>query len=263
MRFHKKAAAWARELKHIFRGASLNIIHREPPAHYLGYTVAGKVPVILIPGIFSRWGYMKHLGDAISLRGHPVYIIPELHNNLFSVPSSAKILRSLITHIVPMSGHIVSRTSRSAETIRKFIQEKGLKDVIIVAHSKGGLIGKYFLVHHNADRRVLGMIAVATPFSGSALAKLIPHGAFKELMTDSKVIHDLKTHKEVNKNIVSIFPEYDTQIWAERGSFLDGAENIEIPVAGHTVLFDKKIHDAVINAIDKMTSAVNSVRYNT
>lgn len=257
MHFYKKAHAWIKESLYIFHRVVAITIHRDPPKHYLGYTVAGKVPVILIPGILGKWMLMKHLGDKISLRGHPVYIVPQLGYNIYSIPLSAKMLRTLIVHIIPKFGHIPPKVSRGAQAIRNLIEKENLKGVILIAHSKGGLIGKYLLAHHNSDHRVLGMIAVATPFSGSAMAKLIPHDSFKELKADSEIIHDLETHKKVNGQIISIFPAYDTHIWAEKGSFLDGAQNIEVPVGGHdTLLNNKKIQKAVIASVDKMTKRV-------
>ena len=157
--------------------------------------------------------------------------------------------------IIPKFGHIPPKISKGAQIIRNFIEKENLKGAILVAHSKGGLIGKYLLAHHNIDNRVLGMIAIATPFSGSAMAKLIPHDSFKELKTDSEIFHDLERHKKINGQIISIFPEYDTHIWAEKGSFLEGAENIEVPVGGHdTLLRNKKIQKAVITSIDNITA---------
>jgi len=232
-------------------------IHKEPPVHYLGYTVAGKVPIILIPGILSKWGYMKKLGDRISLRGHPVYIVQGLGYNLYNIPVSARILRAFIVRMMPKFRHVVREAVRGGEAPGGLVEKEGLKGAIIVAHSKGALIGKYFLAHYNVGHRVLGMIAVSSPFSGSSMARLIPHDSFKELRTGSVIIHDLRRHQKVNGQIVSIYPEYDTHIRTTRGSFLEGAENIKIPVGGHNTLpANQKIMEAVLAAIDKMTLRV-------
>src|SRR5258708_5858102 len=234
MHIAKKTHTWLKEIVQIFHGAVIMNIYTEPPRHYLGYTIAGKVPVILIPGILGKWGYMKELGDKLSLRGHPVYIIPELEMNIFSIPFSAKMLRALVIRAVPTPFHVQPRVIKGAETVRKFIEQKNLKGAIIVAHSKGGLIGKYLLSHYNPDHRVLGMVTISTPFAGSALAKFIPHQAFKELKTDSEIIADLERHKKTNSQIISVFPEFDTHIWSKSGSYLQGAaDNIQVPVGGH------------------------------
>ena len=229
-------------------------LHRNPPKHYLEYTKEGKVPVVLIPGIFGKWGFMKHLGDKISRQGHPVYIVPKLGYNIFSIPRSAKILRVTLLHVFPKLGHIAPKVAKGAESIKKLMEKNKITSVIFVAHSKGGLIGKYFLAHYNQDRRVIGMVAVATPFSGSAMAKLVPLDPVREMDKDSEIIKDLEQHAKVNQQIISIIPEYDNHVWAEEGSFLQGAENVEVPVRGHhKVLFSKHVSEAVLAAINKLT----------
>ncbi len=226
----KKAAVWLSDYSFMFRGALASLVYRKPPKHYLGHVVEGKIPVMLLPGILGTWSFMKPLGDAMSKLGHPVYVLPELGYNLSNIPDSAALLRSCIDRIL-------------LDPPKRFV---------LVAHSKGGLIGKYFLAHHNTDNAVLGMVSVATPFSGSAMAKLIPLDSFRELDTDSKIIRDLSLHTEVNAKIISIFPEYDNHVWAKERSFLQGAENIEVPVSGHhKVVFSEKVRTIVLASIDK------------
>jgi hypothetical protein len=254
MRLHHKIKSWASDYYHMIKGSVLMTIHREPPKHYLGHIVQGKVPVILIPGILGKWGFMKHLGDMISLAGHPVYIVPKLGYNIYSIPNSAKILRATLWHIFPSLGHLIPRLHSGAERIDEILEKEKIENVVFVAHSKGGLIGKYFLAHFNKEKKVLGMVSVATPYAGSAMAKLVPLDPIRELHVDSKIIHDLEQHKEVNHKIVSIIPEYDNHVWAEKGSFLDGAENINVSVHGHhKVLFSKEVCDVVLKSIEKIS----------
>ena len=237
----------------MFRGAIGGLIYRKAPKHYLDRTIEGKVPVILIPGILGKWSFMKSLGDKISLQGHPVYIVPELGYNVFSIPSSARIVRTSLKHIFPKRGHIVPKLSRGSEAIQRIIENNKLERAVFVAHSKGGLIGKYFLAHYNKDDKVLGMVAIATPFSGSAMAKLIPFDPVRELDTDSKIIHDLEKHQDINDKIISIRPEYDNHVWAENGSYLEGAENIKVRVQGHhKIIFDPKVQKIILNSVDKI-----------
>lgn len=257
MAFHKKIKSWIVDYGYLLRGTASMIIHKNPPKHYLGYIVSEKVPVILIPGILGKWSFLKHLGDRISLIGHPVYIFPELGYNLYDIPSSANKLKALLASIIPGLEHPMPDIHRGAERLKKLVERENIKGAILVAHSKGGLIGKYFLIHHNFDNRVLGLIAIAAPFAGSAMVKLLPikPKSFKELDVDSQIIKDIEDHKDINKKIVSIIPEYDNHVWAEKRSFLDGATNIEVPVHGHhKVIFSKEVEKAVIESIEKITS---------
>lgn len=215
-------------------------IHKNPPEHYLGYVVDGKVPVILIPGIFGKWGFMKHLGDALSYLGHPVHVLPKLGYNVSNIPDAANMLHVAIDKIF-------SEDKSSDESTVP-------RGAIIVAHSKGGLIGKYFLAHHNKKNHVAGMISIATPYSGSSLGNFLPVDAIEELDVDSPLIHELGSKTEVNAKIISIIPEYDNHVWSKNGSTLDGAENIHIPVRGHhKVVFSSRVIVQVCKSVEKIT----------
>lgn len=219
--------SWIKDYLYLLKGYSLMYLHHKAPKHYLNFITEGKVPVILIPGIALRWDFLKDLGDKISLRGHPVYIVPKLGNNLTDIPKSARIVRDLI-------------------------EENKLKNVIIVAHSKGGLIAKFLLLNFNKDNVIKGVIAIATPFSGSSLAGLIGHKSFKELSLGSKLIQNLNSHAAINNRIISIYPSFDNHV--PEGSVLANAENIKVNVKGHhKILFDKKAQELVLEKIDKLT----------
>ncbi len=203
------------------------ILYKNPPRHYLNHAVKGKIPVILIPGISNRWGFLKSLGDKISNSGHPVYVINQLGLNFLDIPHSAKIVKELI-------------------------KKEHLGKAVIVAHSKGGLIGKYFLIHENKDQKIKGLVAIAAPFSGSKIVNHLTGKSLKELSPESKVIQDLNRHTEVNSKITSIMPAFDNHVWHEKGSFLKGATNIKVKINGHhKIIFDKGVQDKIIELIGK------------
>jgi len=229
-------------------------LHKDPPEHYLGYVVEGKIPVVIIPGILGKWGFMKNLGDKISLAGHPVYIVTRLGYNLDRIPKSARQVKLIVTHITPEKGHILPRIHPSAHAVKEILETHNLEEAVLVAYSKGGLIGKYLLAHLNHDHRVKGMVAIATPFSGSALAKLIPHRSFQELEEDSRIVRELEKDEAVNGQIISIYPEFDNHVW--EGSYLKGAkENIQVPISGHhRVIFSRNVQRKVLLSIEKIQS---------
>jgi len=171
----------------MLRAIIISTIYNNPPKHYLENNKDNKIAIVLIPGIFEKWSYVKNLGDTISRVGYPVYIAPSLRYNLFNIPLSAEILHSTI---------LKNEISKNSE-------------IIFVAYSKGGLIGKYFMTHHNKDNKILGMVTISTPFSGSNIVKYIPLDPFTELNTNSKIIHELNKEKSINQKIISIYPKYD------------------------------------------------------
>jgi len=161
------------------------------PEHFLGYVLEGKTPIILLSGLHAHWSKLRRIGDHISLNGHPLYVVESLKRNFIDIPSSAKMLH-------------------------EFVEENKIKEAIIIAHSKGGMIGKYYLAHFNKDNRVKGLIAIATPFSGTEIARVLGRRIhrLRELETDSELVTDLKKHSEVNSKIISIYPDDDPVVWA-------------------------------------------------
>lgn len=221
---------------YMIRGAVISVVFRAPPKHYLGHVVENKNPIVIIPGIFERWSFMKPLGDKLSLLGHPVYIVPKIGYNILNIPVSAGILRKVVEKIELEYPH---------------------RKVIFVAHSKGGLIGKYFLSHFDIKKRVLGMVSIATPYTGSAMASLISVQPLRELRGDSKLIADLQKKTNVNHKIISLCPEYDNHVWAKDGSRLEGAHNVILPVHGHhRVLFDNGVQEMVVKQVERLSTLV-------
>lgn len=223
----KKLVYWIIDYFYLLHGKLLMLFHNNPPQHYLD-SKKEKVPVILIPGIANKWGFLKHLGDRISAKGHPVYIVDKLKFNFFDIPTSAKI-------------------------IREIIDKNNLEKAIIVGHSKGGLIGKYFLIHENQDNRINGLIAIGAPFSGSRLTNFTLHKSFRELSPQSKTIQKMKSNITANSKIISIMPEFDTRVWSDKGSYLEGALNIKTPIKGHhKIVFDKDVIKKIVELISKL-----------
>jgi triacylglycerol lipase len=250
----KKVAYWLIDYVYLFRGGAAMYLHRNPPGHYTNFVVEDKSPVILVPGFLEKWGFLKRLGDFISLKGHPTYIVPDLGHNIADVPSASKTLRLVVLQAVSGSRHYLPDIQKGAKKLREVLENQNIQRAVIVAHSKGGLIGKYYLVHHNQDKRVVGMVAIAAPFAGSALARLVPHPSAQELVARHKLIQDLEKHSGINHQIISIYPTFDNHIWTENGSFLEGAENIQVSLSGHNrVLFNKDVKKLVLKSVEKLS----------
>lgn len=143
------------------------IINRvDPPDHYLGYVDSKKCTIVLIHGFGASWQKFGIIGDHLSLLGHPIHVIKDLGRNLIDIPSSARI-------------------------VRDHLERENIRNAVLVAHSKGCLIGKYLMIHHNKEDRIVGMVALSGPFNGTAVAKLLPITNVKELDIDSSLIIDL------------------------------------------------------------------------
>ncbi len=222
----KKLGHWIADYSYLFREKLYPIWRHAPPSHYLGYVLEHKRPVILIPGITSTWHFLRYIGDALSHQGHPVYVVGELGRMMDDVP-------------------------RLAQALKDFIEKRNLRNVIIVCHSKGGLVGKYILAFLNKDSRVKKVIAIAVPWGGSRMVKIIPHRNYKELLPESKLVRDLGKQQDANRLITSIYGLWDNHIWPTEHARLGGANNIQVPIHGHhKILFDKRVRDIVMKEVD-------------
>lgn len=185
----------------------------------------GKPPVIIIPGIYERWEFMNPVVRVVAQQGHPVHVIEGLGYNRGTV-------------------------EEMAAEVRKYVNERKLRGCIIVAHSKGGLIGKYLLAEN--PELFKGMVAISTPFSGSKYAYFLPLPAIRTFLPNAPILALLQQNAQANKNIVSVYAAFDPHI--PEGSFLEGAKNIKLPTHGHfRILKNRQVHTAVREALQELS----------
>lgn len=186
-----------------------------------GYSQGWRRPVLLVPGVIEDWTMMRLIGDRLNQAGHPVHRLPDLRRNTMTVVEGSEVTAA-------------------------YLADHDLRDVVIVAHSKGGLIAKHFMLG-DTEGRVRQLIAIATPFSGSVLARLVPWQLVRSLGPDDPTITELAGQAAVNHKITSVSPAFDPHI--PGGSHLDGAVNVPVAAMGHfRVLAQPEVLDAVVAA---------------
>ena len=183
-------------------------------------------PVLILPGIYETWHYLRPVAELLNADGHPVHVVPRHGLNGRPIPATA------------------------AEVAR-VIAERGLRDVVIVAHSKGGIVGKHLLAIDDTERRIDRVIAIASPFSGSTMARFVPVRGLREFLPDDALLGRLAGERAVNARITSIYPAFDPHV--PQGSWLDGARNIELPVTGHfRILREPALLDTVRSEVARL-----------
>ncbi len=188
------------------------------------YRTGDGQPVVVIPGVYETWHFMRPLMDALHDRGHPVHVLPVLRHNLRPVPESA-------------------------DEAMGYLREHDLRDVLVLAHSKGGLIGKYAMTRLDDHARIDRMVAVSTPFGGSGWARLAPVRHLRAFRATDPVLAALARELDANARITSVYGVFDTLI--PEGSELAGATNVRLSVGGHfRILGDARTRGAVLAAAD-------------
>jgi pimeloyl-ACP methyl ester carboxylesterase len=197
------AVWWARDYLYAAVWQTRAFFDRTDPQSFRG---GEGTAIVILPGIYETWKFMQPLALQLHRRGHPVHVLEELHRNQRPVVEMA-------------------------ERVTAYLAAQDLDDVVIVAHSKGGLVGKQVMVGP-AGARVRGMLAVAAPFGGSRYARVMLLAPTLRIFSPrNATILALAREEEVNARIVSVYGRFDPHI-PER-SELVGAKNVMLETGGH------------------------------
>ncbi|WP_238476251.1 alpha/beta fold hydrolase [Agromyces mariniharenae] len=189
-----------------------------------------KPQVVLLPGVYEHWSFLRPLGDALHAAGHRVVVVHGMRANRRPIAeTAARVAKALARSAPPPAGRV------------------------IVAHSKGGLIGKHVLIDdEGAALGVRGVVAICTPFAGARRARLFGDPSIRALLPSDETIVMLGDAASVNARIVSVFGTFDPHV--PDGSALEGATNVQVPVAGHfRVLAAPETLEAVHEGIALLT----------
>jgi len=210
------AGWWARDYAYAAGRQLLSAASRVSSDEFL--SGSGR-PVVVIPGIYEDWRFMLPLIQRLHAAGHPVHVVTVLQRNRLAVPKAAAL-------------------------IADYLRDRDLTDALIVAHSKGGLIGKYVMMALDPERRLVRMVAVASPFSGSRYASFMLLPSLRALSPRSAVTLQLSREQRVNERITSVYGLFDPHI--PEGSVLPGARNVQLDTGGH---FRVLAHDITISTV--------------
>jgi triacylglycerol lipase len=203
----------ARELRIRMRGREVHPILRPDS------------PVLLIPGVYEGPRFLDPLASVIRTTARPVHTLPELARNTGTILETATIAR---------------------DHIRDF----DLRDISIVSHSMGGLVGKLLMVWPETADRIRDMIAIAAPFAGSRYAPFTPRKELRQFAPREAIFAELAASEEVNGRIVSAFGRIDPQI--PDVGVLPGARNVRLRTSGHfRVLADRGLHRLLIEVLSR------------
>jgi pimeloyl-ACP methyl ester carboxylesterase len=197
------AAWWVRDYAYALYWQARAIVGRTDPASFQS---GGAKPIVVIPGVYETWRFMEPLIRALHDRGHPVFVVDALNWNNRPVVEAAELVTS-------------------------YLADHDLRDVVLVSHSKGGLIGKYVMTVGREAGRVESMLAVAAPFGGSLYARFMVLPSLRIFSPKNAVIRSLSSDESVNARIVSVYGEFDPHVPA--GSELPGAKNVRLDTGGH------------------------------
>ncbi|GAA4669582.1 esterase/lipase family protein [Frondihabitans cladoniiphilus] len=170
------------------------------------YREGDRAPILLLPGVYESWRYLRWFADRLNEAGHPVVVVPGMAHNRRPIAATA-------------------------EAAQRVLDAFDLHGVIVLGHSKGGIIGKTMMLDTDGAGRIDRLVAVNSPFSGSRWARFAPNPGFRVFSPRDPALLRLASELEVNARITSVAAGFDAHV--PEGSFLPGAKNVSLPLDGH------------------------------
>ena len=186
--------------------------HKKPPRNW----ESGKSGnAILIPGFLGSWYYLRKTGNFLNNLGYKIHIVTSIERNIYPI-------------------------SYGVNEIKKYILKHNLSKLIIVAHSKGGIISRLLLQDTEMEKRVKEVINLSVPNIGTLWGVLRIFNVH-ELTPWSKQIKEVNKNQNGIKKIINIYPEADPYVIPNKSLYQEGARNIQVNIVGHVNILNSPI----------------------
>lgn len=193
------------------------------------YHPSDRPPVILLHGLFqdrSCWFWLKH----------------QLRHSGF---------HALYSMSLPPWRDIETLTEEVARRIDTIRHRHQVAEVIIVAHSMGGLIARNYLQYRGGSGKVSQLVMLGTPHSGTTLAPFSVWPLGKHAMPGSPLLQRLAERSiPETTRVTSIATTSDNIILPADSAIIDGYHSITLNGVGHLgLLFAPSATSATLQAL--------------
>lgn len=176
-----------------------------------------KGDVIIVPGFNETWIFQKTLANFLNKNGYRIHTIPTIDHNTHT-----------ITHCV--------------REIESYIRIKKLNKVILLAHSKGGLIVENVINTSPIHKNIEKAFTLSVPYKGTIWG----YAGFQNLNELSFHSKKLAKKSSRNKKIINMYSIIDQHVIPNRNLLLDGATNIQVKTYWHTRILESIYPQEVI-----------------
>ena len=179
-------------------------------------------------------------------QGLPVLLIHGYAGNSgYWLPMSKLLKQARISHygidLEPPGASIDDFVPQVEAAVARLRRETGSPQVIILAHSMGGLVARAYLrdcARRHVAAPVARVITLGTPHHGTALASFGPGSNAAQMRRDSPWLEALAASEANTQRMLfsSIYSVHDNIIAPQDSSDLPGARNLVFGAIGHVAL---------------------------
>ncbi|OBV40139.1 alpha/beta fold hydrolase [Janthinobacterium psychrotolerans] len=197
----------------------------------------------------SSWGMLRPRLSKPGTPGKALLPVLLIHgyvcNRGFWAPLSGQLARAGVVHgavdLEPVNAGIEDFVPVVEQAIDALLADAGARQVIIVAHSMGGLVARAYLRRHGCAR-VARVITIGTPHHGTALANLAVGSNARQMSRPggrpgawlAQLDHD--ETPQARALITSIYSHHDNIVAPQDSARLPGARNHAYAGLGHVAL---------------------------
>lgn len=195
------------------------------------------LPVLLIHGYAANSGFWRSTSKALTCAGISHWAID----------------------LEPLMADIDTYAVRLGDTIKEIGRQTGHTQVILLAHSMGGLVARAYL-RQSGSAQIARIITLGTPHFGTTLARYgrgINAGQMQWLppgnpQATASWLHQLaQAETQADRScITSVYSRHDNIVSPQDSSILPGASHVVFDLIGHVALgFDARVQKRVIEEI--------------
>ena len=211
----------------------------------------------------SSWGMLRPRLSAVPSPGEGSLPVLLIHgyvcNRGFWAPLSRRLAQAGIVHgavdLEPVGAGIDEFVPLVARAVDELLAHTGARQVILVAHSMGGLVARAFLRQHGVQQ-VARVITLGTPHHGTALANLAVGRNARQMSRPGGAPNVWLAQLDADETpatralFTSIWSHHDNIVAPQASSHLPGATNIALGGIGHVALAaDPRVMRQVLSEI--------------
>lgn len=227
----QRAAMLAREIAAVLAIYAFGQILQRHLVPFSPATPARGLPVLLVHGIYCNAGVWHVLARSLRRRG-----IANLH----------------AVNLEPPLAGIDDFAARLAERVEEVCRATGADQVVLLAHSMGGLVSRAYIARLGGAKRVAKLITLGSPHRGSEMVRLGIGRCAAEMLPGGMWLAALEAAESgsIAAPAVSIFSWHDNMVAPQDSGRLTGARNIALERVGHLELLSApRVADMVAREI--------------
>lgn len=183
----------------------------------------GQLPVLLVHGYVCNRGFMLPLRRYLGEHGISAYS----HN------------------LEPVYADIDSYADGLARRIEEICAATGADQLVILAHSMGGLVARAYLRKHGA-RRAAKLITLGTPHHGTVTARIAAGRNGQQMVPGNAWLKQLNQETS-SVPVVAVFSHQDNIVVPQDSAVLAGAKIVSLSGMGHVSMpFSRRIREIAL-----------------